>query len=132
MPRNDGKQILVVEDDVDVCNAILTSLSRAGYRPTGVTTAREANLKLRNQAYSCILLDMRLGEENGESVIELIRRRKDSPNKNTPVLVVSGHLDKDLIAKIAGQIQGAIVKPFDQKDLLAQVEKLAGPPFPPG
>ncbi|MGE3263507.1 MAG: response regulator [Bacteriovoracia bacterium] len=128
MSKNEAKQILVVEDDVEVCNAILTALSRQGYRPTGVTSAREAMFKLKNQKYACILLDMRLGEETGEDLIEFVRHRKDSSNTSTPVLVVSGHLDRHLVLKIASQIQGAIVKPFEQKDLLAQLEKILGRP----
>jgi DNA-binding response OmpR family regulator len=121
------KSILVVEDDIDVCNAIVTTLAQNGYRPTGCSSAREANFKLKNQKFACILLDMRLGNETGEHVIEFVRHRKESQNLGTPVLVVSGSLDKDLILKIAGQIQGAIVKPFDQKDLLSLVSKLIGP-----
>ncbi|MGZ3694722.1 MAG: response regulator [Bdellovibrionota bacterium] len=121
------KHILVVEDDVDVCNAILDSLHRHGYKPIGVTSSREAILKLKNQQYAAILLDMRLEKGSGEELIEFIRKRKDSVNKSTPILVVSGHLDKPLVLKIASEIQGAIVKPFDNKDLIAQVEKLVGP-----
>lgn len=121
------KSILVVEDDVDVCNAIITALTRQGYKTTGVTTAREATFKLKNQKYSCVLLDMRLGEENGDLLIDFMRERKDSANTATPVIVVSGFLDKELVLKIASKIQGAIVKPFEQKDLIAMVEKLIGP-----
>jgi FixJ family two-component response regulator len=69
---------------------------------------------------------MRLGADSGEELIEFIRERKDALNVDTPILVISGHLDKPLIGKIAKKIQGALVKPFDMNALLESVKKHAG------
>jgi len=116
------KNILVVDDDVDLCNSIVSALHRDGYRPTGVTTAREAIFKLTNQQYDCLVLDMRLENETGEEVIKVIRKQKDSQNANTPIVVISGHLDKKLLEKVAKYIQGALVKPFELSKLLEIVK----------
>lgn len=118
------KNILVVDDDVDLCNSIVAALHREGFRPTGVVSGREANFKLKNQKYSCILLDMHLGHEDGDELIDVIRNRKDSQNNDTPILVISGFLDKPLLEKIAKDIQGALVKPFELSVLIEQVKKL--------
>ena len=120
------KSILVIEDDIDLCNSIMSALQRSGYRPFGASELREATLKLKNQTFACILVDMRLGADSGEELIEFIRERKDAQNIDTPILVISGHLDKSLVAKIAKKIQGALVKPFDMNALLESVEKHAG------
>jgi CheY-like chemotaxis protein len=118
-----SKNILVVDDDVDLCNSIVSALHRDGYRPTGVTTAREAIFKLTNQQYDCLVLDMRLENETGEEVIEAIRKQKDSQNARTPIVVISGFLDKKLLVKVAKNIQGALVKPFELSKLLELVKK---------
>jgi len=120
---NKNKNILVVDDDVDLCNSIVSALHRDGFRPTGVTTAREAIFKLKNQKYDCLILDMRLENETGEEVIEVIRHRKDSQNASTPIIVVSGYLDKPLLVQVAKDIQAALVKPFELSKLLETVKK---------
>lgn len=122
--KRKGKYILVIEDDEGLCDSILENLQTAGYRCMGVNNLKEASFKLQNQKYECILLDMQLGAESGMSVIELVRSRKGSQNPDTPIVVVSGYLDKVLLKKIASQIQGALVKPFDTKMLLSTVDKL--------
>jgi DNA-binding NtrC family response regulator len=118
------KHILIVEDDADLCNAMMKMLFDAEYEPHGSLTIKDAQLKLQNQAYGCIILDMRLGESTGEELIEFIRGGQGSLNNRTPILVVSGYLDKALVQKIAGKIQGALVKPFDTQTLLSNVKKL--------
>lgn len=123
----DHKSILVVEDDVDLCNSILTSLSRSGYKPTGATEFKDASFRLRTVTFACVLLDMHFGTEpKGEELIELMRNRQQSLNPNTPIIVISGFLDRDLVTKIAPKIKGALVKPFDMEALLAAVGKAIG------
>jgi DNA-binding NtrC family response regulator len=123
--RKEGKTILVVEDDVELCNAILATLHRADYVPVGVVDLREAMFKIKNQRFSCVILDMRLGGSSGEDLVEFIRNRKDVPNNETPIVVISGFLDKALLENIARHIQGALVKPFEMTALLQMIEKHA-------
>jgi len=121
------KQILVVEDDVELCNSILTSLHLKKYKCIGVTEVREASLRLKNQKFDAILLDMRLGSgDSGEELITFVRERKGSMNVNTPIIVISGFLDKPLVQKIAPFIQGALVKPFEMAALLEAIKKQTG------
>lgn len=120
----DEKHILLIEDDVDLCNAMLSGLHNAGYVAYAATELREATFKIKNEKYACILLDMRLGENSGSDLVHFIRERKDAQNTNTPILVISGHLDRPLLAKLKGQVQGALVKPFSMDALLENIKKL--------
>jgi DNA-binding NtrC family response regulator len=120
------KYILVVEDEVDLCHAIAVALKKAGYKSMGCATARDAMMKMKNQTYHCILTDIRLGSDSGEDLVEQIRDRKDLLNLDTPILVMSGYLDKGLVSRIARHIQGALVKPFEIKVLLDLVAKHVG------
>lgn len=124
--KNDNKHILVVEDDDDFRNVVLTVLSDANYAPMGARNLREASLKLRNQKYSCVLIDIRLGEDSGIDIIDSMRKQQNTLNSNTPIIVISGFLDRDLVTKIASQVQGALVKPFESQALLACLEKVCG------
>lgn len=122
--KKSEKYVLVVEDEADLCSTVVKSLSSHGYTATGVNTIRDASFKLKNQTYACIVLDLRVGEEKGEEFIEQIRTRKDYSNVATPIIVISGFLDKDLVMEIRGKVQGVIVKPFDEKSLLEILQKL--------
>lgn len=122
----DRKPILIVDDDTDLCNMIIEMVFNAGYGPTGVTNAREATFKLKNQKFACIVLDIRLGEETGEGVIEFVRKNVQSPNAQTPIIVISGFLDRELVENIAPHVQGALVKPFEPPTLLGLLKKLVG------
>lgn len=121
------KRILVVEDDTELCNSILKVLQDNDYHPFWAADRRESIFKLRNETYALILLDMRLGADTGEDIIEFARFHKESMNDKTPILVVSGFLDQHLLKKIKGDIQGALVKPFDLTTLLNNVKKFVEP-----
>jgi DNA-binding NtrC family response regulator len=126
--KKESPHILIVEDDVELCNGIMRALHREGYSPAGTIELRDAMFKLKNQKYACVLLDMKLGADFGGELVTFMRERADAGNTDTPILVISGHLDRALVEKIGHRIQGALVKPFDMKTLLEAVKKLVEKP----
>jgi DNA-binding response OmpR family regulator len=120
-----AKHILVIEDDKDLLESMKSILVDAGFVSTGVSAVREASFKLKNQKYACVVLDLRLGDESGEEIVEFMRTRKEIPNGQTPVLVVSASISPEVMKRLAGRIQGAIVKPFDLQAFTEKVKKLA-------
>lgn len=117
--------VLVVEDDESQANAMLGALQDAGMTVMAAPGIREAIFKVKNQKFSCIILDLLLGQEKGEHLLEVIRTRKDIQNTDTPIFVISAHLDKDTLQRLAGKVQGALVKPFDMQAFAEQVKKIA-------
>jgi len=69
-------------------------------------------------------MDINLGNDNGTDLIDLIRTRNDMQNQDTPILVISGFIDKVLMKKIAHRIQGALVKPFQLIALIGHIKKV--------
>jgi two-component system, OmpR family, response regulator len=126
MSRWNDKHVLVIEDDVDLCNTMVESLKREGILAVAAYDPRMAAFKLKNQTYHCILADLHLGEERGQVVIEAIRTRKDYQNMNTPIYVISGHLDKNVVMELRAKIQGALVKPFELSQMLDLVKNAVG------
>lgn len=117
------KQILVVEDDGELRESLVDSLQISGYRALGAGNAREAKAKLKVQKFDCILFDVVLGEERCEPLIWAVRE-DSSLNRETPILVISGNLDANVVATIRGHIQGALVKPFDQSTMVEAVKRI--------
>lgn len=124
--RFDAKQILVVEDDEDLAKAVVRGLEHHGFATYLATELREGMFRLKNQKFDCVVLDIRLGETSGADLIEFMRERKDVPNRDTPVVVTSGYLDRPLVEKIAHHVKGALVKPYELKTLVDLLKKVTG------
>ncbi len=118
------KQLLIVEDDEELRNTIVNSLNRTGLRAFGVSSLRDARARLRLQTYDLVLIDIHLGDDRSDELIRELRERQDSLNKDTPILVISGFLDRDLIGSLRPYVQGALVKPFSLNSVLDQVKAL--------
>lgn len=77
-------KILVIEDDSDYLERILTRLNKKGYQAvTPVATVTDAINELSHH-YDVIVADMRLGEDStgGFTIVEEIQRRNYSGPQN--------------------------------------------------
>lgn len=117
------QKVLVVDDDADLCNSIIQSLYDAGFDASGSTEISDAMFKLKNQEFACIILDMKIRNDSGDDILIYVRERTDSLNLTTPILVISGNLDQDILVNIAKYVQGVMVKPFNMTALLDGVKK---------
>ncbi len=94
-----------------------------GYKIHSSETAVDAINKLRNQKYDVVVLDYKLKKGTGEEVLAKMRTAKQL-NENTPTIITSGFLDKDLVARIGKLIQAALVKPYNLEQLETLIAKL--------
>lgn len=112
------KNILIVEDEINISDFIKVELEYEGYNVCVKDDGREGlDEALKNQ-YDLIILDIMLPSMNG---FEICRRFKRE--KNTPVIMLSA---KDTVMdKVNGLQIGAddyIAKPFAIEELLARIE----------
>jgi DNA-binding response OmpR family regulator len=116
-------RILVVEDEVDLADALATGLRREGY---AVDVAYEGNAALEKvsvNAYDVLLLDVNLPNENGRSIA---RRVREGPADDQPRILMLTALG-DVEDRVAGLDDGAddyLVKPFSFDELSARVRAL--------
>jgi CheY-like chemotaxis protein len=101
-------QVLVVEDDCDLREALCELLGEHGHSVVGVGTATAALDRIaRGWRGSCLLVDLNLPDMPGE---ELIRRVRAEPSHRESVIIaVTG-------AASPGPIAGSnamLAKPFD-------------------
>ena len=120
------RPILIVEDDQSLRSSLIGALEGEDFTCMGVGTVREATFKLKNQKFACVVLDLKLGEESGVEVATFMRTRKEIPNHLTPVLVVSGSFEPEVMKSLAGKVQGAMVKPLDLAALKEKLKKISG------
>jgi two-component system OmpR family response regulator len=116
---NPTTQLLLVEDDAMLAEALACGLARAGYRVDHARDAPAARLALGDgHAYAAVLLDLGLPGGSGLQVLKGVRERYDT----TPVLIITAR--DQLSDRIAGLDAGAddyIVKPFQLDELGARL-----------
>jgi len=110
--------LLLVEDDAMLADAVSAGLRQDGWKVECVGDAVTAKLATLDRRYAAILLDLGLPGSSGLSVLTGLRERYDA----TPVLIVTAR-DK-LSERIRGLDAGAddyIVKPFQLDELCARL-----------
>jgi two-component system OmpR family response regulator len=109
---------LVVEDDITMRHLVTNYLEDHDIRSISASRRDEvAGLLARNQP-DLVVLDLRLGQEDGLDLLREIRAQSD-----VPVIITTGHR-RDEIDRVVGLELGAddyITKPFGLRELLARI-----------
>ena len=111
--KTNKNTILLVEDEWDLRGLIGRALAREGFSHQDCSTVSEAIKKLGHQRFDLVILDILLRDGTGEDVINYLRNKDHhNMNRETPIFVISGHMDAPLLKKIRKNIDGALVKPL--------------------
>jgi DNA-binding response OmpR family regulator len=121
------KWVLVIDDDPDVCHLLAEGLTQAGFKVVQASQAGEAKAKLAQQQFDCVVTDLYLGRGDGSQLIADLRQGRNH-NAKIPVVVMSAHLEVDLVKRLKPMVNTVLVKPFDLKTLIARVIEQAGLP----
>ncbi|MDP2808804.1 MAG: sigma-54 dependent transcriptional regulator [Rhodocyclaceae bacterium] len=126
---SDSLNILVVEDDDALRDALLITLEAAGHKPSGVPGGREALDLLGRGNFSMVVSDLRMAPMDGLQLLAGIRAR----HPGLPVLLMTAFGDVDkAVAAMRGGACDFMLKPFESKALLEQIARYATPPQPAG
>ena len=111
-------RVLLVEDDPALQRMILSYFGENNIQTLVASGRQEMIRELANAAVNLIILDLRLGEEDGLDLLREVRSRSD-----VPVIIITGHR-RDEIDRVVGLELGAddyLTKPFNLRELLARV-----------
>src|SRR6185312_15971073 len=114
----DVGHIVVVDDDPSLRQMVIRYLEDHNIPTKPATHRTELNRYLSGTIPSLIILDLRLGQDDGLDMLREIRSHSD-----VPVIITTGHRP-DEIDRIVGLELGAddyIIKPFSLRELLARV-----------
>src|SRR5437868_4483294 len=113
-------RILVVDDDLDLCELLAKYLRREGFEFEMVHNGEAGVNRALAGAYALIVLDVMLPNKNGFEVLRQIRARSQ-----TPVLMLTARGDD--VDRIVGLEMGAddyLPKPFNPRELVARIRAI--------
>ena len=109
--------MLVVDDEPAIRLLCRVNLELEGYRVLEATSLGEARRLLAEGTIAAVLLDMRIGNERGETLLGELR------DSGVPVVVVTGSAEID--ADWAKDADAVLGKPFAIDELLRAVHSVA-------
>jgi two-component system response regulator GlrR len=112
--------ILLVDDDVELCELLSIRVEAAGYSVSTEHDVKGALARVGRESIDCVLLDLRLGNENGFDVLDGINKRADA----VPVIMITAHGTIDLAVEAMKKgAYGFVTKPFHDHDLMQKLKQ---------
>jgi DNA-binding response OmpR family regulator len=110
--------ILIVDDDPTMRHMVIDYLEGHNMRVVSASGRQEMARCFAESEPDLVILDLRLGEDDGFDLLREIRSRSD-----IPVIITTGHR-RDEIDRVVGLELGAddyVIKPFGLRELLARI-----------
>lgn len=123
--REHSPDVLVVDDDPALLQALSLALEAEGYRVDTASSGEDALMKVWNRWPGVIVLDVRLPAMSGPGLLKVLRQML--PERPLPVVMMSGY---DRVSEHDRQGANAFLrKPFPMGDLVDVVRELTGSPI---
>jgi two-component system OmpR family response regulator len=114
-------RILLIEDDLKLASFILKGFKEAGFAVDHCADGEDGLHMALSEPYDAAIVDIMLPKLDGFSLIDELRRRKNT----TPVIILSAKRSvEDRIKGLQTGSDDYLVKPFSFAELLARVQAL--------
>ena len=123
-------RILVVDDELDLCDTIRLGLSLEGYEVEVAHTGYAALGAVRCNPPDLMVLDVMLPEKNGYEVARLIKEDIDRGTYDQPIPIIiltaraMNSEDREAFVMTWSRADHHMYKPFDMKELVQQIRRL--------
>lgn len=112
-------RVLIVDDSPDIALLVQELLASQGYTADTAADFDQARALLGMREYDAVLLDQMLGDEDGSVLLAEILGK--DPTQSIVIMTAYGTIEKAVEALKRGAV-GYIAKPFDNQQLLQQIE----------
>ena len=119
------KHILIIDDDMDMCNLLSRFLQRKGFETDMAFTGAKGLAKFKADNFDLVLCDFRLGDMDGRSVLTELKKA----NPHAVVIIITGYSDIKMAVDVMRQ--GAfdyITKPLIPEEVLNVINKALNEP----
>ena len=113
-------KILIVDDDARLCKVLDRYLTSAGYQVKTANNGEEMHKSIKIRTPDIVILDLQLPGKHGLELAMEIRR-----DSEIGIIILTGTGDKfDEIVGLEGGADGYLLKPVEERELLARVRAL--------
>ena len=117
-PADAMARILVVDDDPDLLELIAMRLTSAGYAVALAASGSAALAIFRAERPRAVITDLRMDGMDGHALFEHLHAEAPS----VPVIILTAHgTIPDAVAATQRGVFSFLTKPFDGRELLAQI-----------
>lgn len=117
--------VLLVEDNIDVGEAVEKRLRASGHLVTWNTDGHDVGRALEDLHLDAVILDLTLPKADGITILRQIRRQR----QDLPVLVITAKSEiDDKVSLLDLGADDYLVKPFDMRELEARLRALVRRP----
>ena len=109
--------ILLVDDDVELCELMREFFSRHGIRLKAAHDGSGGLARALGGGYDLLLLDVMLSEPDGFELLRLVRRQSPVP----VIMVTARTAPADLVGGLNAGADDYLPKPFGPEELLARI-----------
>ena len=119
MPRRTDA-ILLVDDDLELCELLQEYLGKEGYNVTAVHDGASGLRAARDGDYGLVILDVMLPLIDGFGMLRELRRHSDVP----VIMLTARAEERDRVGGFAEGADDYLVKPFAAAELLARIRAI--------
>jgi two-component system response regulator HydG len=113
-------KILVIDDDMDMCNLLSRFLNKKGYQVATAPSGKKGLELLQSFNPDIVLSDYRLDDMNGNDLLMQIK----AYNFNLPVIIITGYSDiKTAVEVLKNGATDYVTKPLFPDEILLTIKK---------
>lgn len=113
-----AQRVLIIEDEAGIADPLRYALSREGFDVEWVATAADASVRLREEDFALLVLDVGLPDQSGLDWLKELRKAS-----TIPVILLTARSDE--VDRIVGLEIGAddyVTKPFSPREVAVRVK----------
>lgn len=114
------KRILIIDDDMDMCNLLGRFLQKKGFETEASHTGNKGIAKFKESKFDVVLCDFRLGDKEGREVLREIKQF----DPYAIVIIITGYSDiKTAVDVIKAGAFDYITKPLIPEEVLSVISR---------
>jgi len=114
-------KVLIADDEKNIRDSIAAYIATEGAETSVASDGLEARALLEDEAFDCLILDLRMPKMDGLSVLAWLQEA----GPPTPVIVISAYGDvKDAVQAMKLGAKDYLVKPFDPEELVIRLRRV--------
>lgn len=123
-------KVLIVDDMQAMLSLTVSLLKTFGFKSVdGARSAEDGYELFKRENHDIVITDWLMEPMDGLELIQMIRRREDSPNQFVPIILMTGYSDKPRVmtARDKGTTE-FLMKPYTVKDMYARITQIVEKP----